>query len=201
MAAKSANFVILHTFPESPMYKYAKTADTEKSQNHDQPTIITCSNGARKVVCKCASLEWVTIASNGISHMSLYTFPIVKSVTTFGAICMHFDGSWVVFEHPVCIWDCPSINLTHGCHGHALVGRSKLARGCIGLHPWSVLESARSVPESAKSLVPAPVFACNSPEGAKWYIRLENQAVHITHRCMPLSVLQASAPPSFHLLR
>ena len=77
-----------------------------------------------------------------------YTFSIVKSVTTFGAICMHFDGSWVVFEHPVCIWDCPSINLTHGCHGHALVGRSKLARGCIGLHPWSVPESEWAVPES-----------------------------------------------------
>ena len=122
-----------------------------------------------------------------------YTFSIVKSVTTFGAICMHFDGSWVVFEHPVCIWDCPSINLTHGCHGHALVGRSKLARGCIGLHPWSVLESARSVPEFAKSLVPAPVFACSSPEGPKWNIRLQNQAVHIIGACH-----RVICKPQFH---
>ena len=74
MAAKSANFVVLHTFPKSFKYKWAKTADIEKSHNHDQPTIISCSNGARKVVCKCASLEWVTIASNRISPMSLHVF-------------------------------------------------------------------------------------------------------------------------------
>ena len=97
---------------------------------------------------------------------------------------MHFDGSWVVFEHPVCIWDCPSINLTHGCHGHALVGRSKLARGCIGLQDRKNPGSARSQPELiAKSLVPAPVFACSSLEGPKWNIRLQNQAVHIIGAC------------------
>ena len=46
---------------------------------------------------------------------------------------MHFDSSRIVFEQSVCIWDCPSIKLTHGCHLLALVGKTK--------HPWSVLES------------------------------------------------------------
>ena len=132
-----------------------------------------------------------------------YTFSIVKSVTVFGAICMHFDGSWVVFEHPVCIWDCPSINLTHGCHWHALVGRTKLARGCIGLQDRKNPGSARSQPEFAKSLVPAPVFACSSPEGPKLNVRLQNQAVHIIGAWAPTppSDLQASVPPHFYLLR
>ena len=54
--------------------KCPKTAVTEKPPNQDQPTIVTCSNGARKVVCKCASLDWVAMARNGISPMSLHFF-------------------------------------------------------------------------------------------------------------------------------
>ena len=62
--------------------KCPKTADTEKSPDHDQPTIVTCPNGARKVVCKCACLGWVIMGSNGFPPVSL-----------------HFSNKWGVQQH------------------------------------------------------------------------------------------------------
>ena len=49
------------------------------------------------------------------------SFHYAKSVTTFEAMWVHFDSLQSVVGQFLCIWDCPSNKLTHGCHGHALV--------------------------------------------------------------------------------
>ena len=54
MAAKSAKFAILHAFPDNFKHGGPKTAVTEKPHNHDQPTIITCSNSCGKTLFECA---------------------------------------------------------------------------------------------------------------------------------------------------
>ena len=90
MAAKSANFVILHTFPESPMYKYAKTADTKKSQNHDQPTIITCSNSCGKTLFECARENL-----SPTSHNSNYGSPGLSRFSAVFTAC-----------YPLIVWSC-----------------------------------------------------------------------------------------------